>query len=279
MSYKEPSVLLRIANTEELEADYRRNQLKFSCAANWINYEKTKKNHTMGDYLEGVFGHVVYPFNFNSLVDKNNHPVKDKIAIDLYRDNNANTTLYLRYEPTILMPTICFFGISLDDINQQTNIFEFLFSDYAKLFNLTVKDSSVLLIDNLDSFKSDLIVGIIKAVEQNYGTLLTNNGFARKFSKNTPYMAHYINYYKYNYDSFFIDNCCDASPLFAKCKDYEKQSEFRIVINNIHFTHKYSNNEHYNHRLNTLYVTLPNLHKYSRIFSTNIVLKMKKLLR
>ena len=43
MSYKEPSVLLRIANTEELEADYRRNQLKFSCAANWINYKKQRK--------------------------------------------------------------------------------------------------------------------------------------------------------------------------------------------------------------------------------------------
>ncbi len=258
-----PNILLRIGASEKIQKDYDSKQVTFSCAANWIDYADKCNNLTTGDYLEGVFAHVVYPFDFNSLKDRYGISLKNELIIKSYDNNNS---FYLRYEPTILMPVLCFYGIDSVEklLTKESNESEFLLNYYANIFNLIPEETSVIIFKNMHKFQEDLKRGICSAYASNLKNL-TNEGFTFPFTLQNPYTANYVNYTTYDYNKFFNMNAYNVYPLFFKQNAYINQSEFRFVINNLRFQQGFRNNKSYNSENNKLPIPLEHLHEYAKV--------------
>lgn len=251
-----------MGHSAEMKAAYNNRLLQFSCAANWIHYAITKSNQTIGDYLEGVMGHVVYTDNLKDIItDLNGKPLNNNLLITPY---GSKIYCYLRYIPTILMPTICFYGIDMEDYLRQNKSWTLSFNEICRRLEYKPECSSVLVIKNMELFEKDLKQAIVVAVGRS--TKLTNDGFANSFIKEEPYCAKFIDYNKYDYSKLFLDHSCNIAPLFTKDKKYADQREYRIVINNLRFTQRFGC-ENYNHKQNTLLIRLKHLHYYADLLS------------
>lgn len=263
LSIPSPNILFRVGKAAPMQEEYKEKVLTFSCPANWLDYAIKQNDFITGDYLECVMGHKPYSLTLgNELTDLTGKPLGDNLLVTPYEDEKK---CFLRYMPTILMPTICFYGI--DVANRLKNKFGlfFNFDTYCKILNYQISESLILCISNMEMFEADLNQGIIKAVSCS-SNKLTSNGFASSFSLKQPYIGKFVDYYKFNYGEEFLDNTCDMSAIFAKDKRYANQSEFRFVIKNIRFKQRLDV-DNYNFKTNLLKVRLKNLHNYAELIS------------
>lgn len=261
-----PNILLRLGKTEKLNQEFADNSLTFSCAANWIDYALKHKNYSIGDLLEGVFARIPYPISnqYNDLlVGKNNKPLNDAVLISKVDNKDY---CYLRYRPTISMPAICFYGLDYDSYYFDTKK-EFIidFDKYARDMGCGINDSSIIIIKDAKKFQNEIIESVKTAIIMKGGNL-TNAGFTQKYSNDNCLICKSIDYHKYNYNETFFDNTCNAKALFCKQRHYDRQSEFRIVINNLRFKQLYFDKD-YNYKQNLFTVYLPHLKEYSEIIS------------
>lgn len=262
--FSRPNILLRVGKNAEIEKLYSERQISFSCAANWIDYAIKTQNNSVGDILEGVFGRTSFPFDDNSLTNRQGEKYGENLLITPYGDQSH---CYLRYMPTILMPIFCFYGVDVEKaIKGNKSSILFSFDGYAKAMKYNTHEASIWLIKDMTAFESDLRKGIIESVTNHLHDILTSEGFTSNFHAATPYVGEFVNYQKYNYDTDFIDNSGNLSALLCKSKRYAYQSEFRFILNNIHFSQKFSV-ENYDYSLNQLPVSLPNIEKYSNIYN------------
>lgn len=271
----EPNILLRLGITEALKKQHSCGFLTFSCAANWIDYAIKYQNCAIGDILEAVFAQLPYPipkYYDNQLIDKKSRPLNDSLWVSPV---DGKDYCYLRYMPTILMPTICFYGIDFENYcrdNKDELFIDFHLYAHAmnhhiymdKYNNLDLNKYSVMIINDLTRFIDDITNGIITAITMS--SKLTNSGFSQPYSNKNCMVSGGINYYKYNYDQPFFDNTCNIHPLFCKHRRLAWQNEFRIAINNVRFKQIYDR-KNYSFEKNTLNVYLPHLREYSEIIS------------
>lgn len=179
LSIPSPNILFRVGKAAPMQEEYKEKVLTFSCPANWLDYAIKQNDFITGDYLECVMGHKPYsPTLGNELTDLTGKPLGDNLLVTPYEDGKK---CFLRYMPTILMPTICFYGI--DVANRLKNKFGlfFNFDTYCKILNYQISESLILCISNMEMFEADLNQGIIKAVSCS-SNKLTSNGFASSFS-------------------------------------------------------------------------------------------------
>ena len=258
------TILFRIDETNKLENLYRNNQIEFSCAANWIDYANKQQNNTIGDLFECVFAHLRFNDDcLRNFKDARGNLMKNNLFVLIDRNDNS---CYLRYVPTILTPTICFYSLSLNNLIENNNgstQFRVDLNRYCNQFGLNINKTSIIIILNPTLFIDELNKHIPQQVVGNKN--LTDENYYTKFDVDNPIKAGLIDYNKHNHTQFFNDNNNYGSEMFWKDSQYSWQNECRICFQNMNFTQRYSLNGEYQYEKNTLKIFLPNLKEYSKI--------------
>lgn len=254
------TLLLRFEKFENLQKFYQNNFIEFSCAANWIDYAKT--NNKTGYIFECVFAHVDSEFNISQLNDSHGNAMGENLFVMIDSKDNSR---YLIYEPIILSPIICFFGLSMKDLlkkDKNSKCFKLNLANYLNEFNYSPEEYGVLLIDKPIDFINEIINQLPNHIKQNNN--LTSERFYCDFNPIEPIDADFVKYDKYNKSDLFFDQDCIGQEIFWKDCSYSWQNEFRIIIKNINFK-QYYDPQNYDYKNNKLQISLPNLKEYSKI--------------
>jgi len=240
---------------------YNDNIIEFSCAANWIDYYQ--KNQKTGDLFECVFAHVDSKYDTSNLKDSHNKKMGENLFVLTNVDDGSK---YLRYEPIILSPIMCFYGISMKQLlnnKEGHSSFKFDIDGFSKAFEYS-SDYGILIIDKPFEFINELSSQLSKCIMNNNN--LTSERFYKNFDPLNPIDASFVDYNKYKMTDLFFDQECVGQEIFWKDEKYSWQNEFRIIVKNINFK-QYYHPLNYDYKKNNLQITLPNLKKYSRIIS------------
>lgn len=265
------SVLLRVGKTVDINNDFITNSITFGCAANWIDYTRTKGNTISGDLFECVFAHLkMEDPRIGNLKDKNGNPFGDNI---IYQVNPKDNTVWLSFEPTILMPAFCLFGIdvpgilkSMNRTGPKTTFFTFDLDKYCIEMGYQINNAGFLVITDPYAFFDDLRVSIPMSVEQNRDNL-TSERFYSEFNPAEPLLYRDVEYGHFSDKDIFYDYRGNYDEMFWKQPKYCTQSELRLLIPNINFIQKYNPlAEVYDYTRNQLNVTVPGLQTYSAVY-------------
>lgn len=261
------SLFMRVGSSKEIEKSYRTKTLRFGCAANWLDYALNQNNTSTGDIFECVFAHVMKDDSrIKKIVDVKGKPMGDNLLI---MENKNDATCLLRFEPTILIPTLCLYSFrvpaiidELDKTGPKTTWFAFDLDKYRAAMDYTENESSFLFITDPVAFFEDLRAAIPMAVRQNQENL-TSDRFYGEFNPKEPFFCKDVNYDHHTKSELFFDPPETLGELFWKLPEYKDQSEIRIIIPNTNFVQIYDpNHQQYDYKKNTLDIELPNFQKY-----------------
>lgn len=257
--------LLRVDNRDKINKMMQNREIEFSCPANWYDYNIKTKNNTIGDQRECVYAHIEDNDPRINELDYTGAPMGNNLT-KLHDDLSG--TVYLRHEPVLLTPTLCFFecDIRKEEI-LKNNGMRFDITSYCKDMKQLPKNSALLVIRDSQEFEKDLKNGIIKSVMMNNNKLETKGegGYRQKFDEKNPLDYDAIDYEKHDFDKLFYDINHKREEMWWKHKDYSNQSEGRFVIPHVHFKQRYGNGRNYNWKENTLTVGLERIKCYASI--------------
>ena len=253
-------VMLRLGKTEEIEKQYNEGYLRFSCAANWINYANTHPDG-IADKYEGVFAHVKR--NDPRLATPGDDGVLLNSGRSLWNEYCEDGTLYVRYVFSCLVPAICFYSIDVKDAARHFEVGgkrdKCVMADlrpYYKAMGINRDEYSILAIYNPWSLDEELKREIPKAIRK------AANIDKHNFQDDNPLYGAYV-----KYDLDIKKEFWELHPydeLFRKRPKFEKQREARLIIPNAPFTRDpvfrpdlYEDNE--------MNVPVPNIKSYSKI--------------
>lgn len=254
---------LRVGNKRDIEEQFSRSELTFSCAANWISYAykflmEGKPLNGTTDIFDCAFACQRQDFRDDKLLEK-------------YKSNLIRIGIgdkkYYYFNPVITMPAICFYNINSNILEQyevlKGRIIDFPLNEYAKVFD--IREAAFLLISDVESFgkelRRELPRSIIRQKEK-----FTCDGFTYKFDEKSPYIIGNILYEDRQKNPIFYNEADYFEPMFRKDCRYKWQNEVRIVVPNISFRHSFgANYEEKCYKNNLLSVSLPCMHDYARI--------------
>ena len=217
--------------------------------------------------MECVFGHVHSKEEGDAITNKEGKSYGNNLRILQKRDG----TFYVCLEPTILTPAICFFSIDLQKRFANIEPFNSILvrlDRYIHDMGYCSSNTSFLFVYNVKSFFSELLTQIPLAVKANANNLTTDR-FSIPFDPKNPFIARNVEYGKHESDEFYIDHENWLDSMFWKQKEYEYQSEMRIVVPNINYIQEYGLGNKYDHTKNKLRVLLPSLRSYASIMDAN----------
>lgn len=264
-------VLLRVGSYDDISNYFRTNSITFGCAANWIDYTRAKGNTITGDLFECAFAHLkIGDPRISNLKDKNGYPFGDNI---IYQINPNDNTVWLSFEPTILMPAFCLFGIdvpgilkNLNSTGPKTTFFTFDLDKHCIEMGYQINNAGFLVVTDPYAFFDDLKLSIPVAVEQNRNNL-TSERFYSEFNPAEPLLYRDVEYGHFSDKDIFYDYRGNYDEMFWKQSKYRTQSEIRLVIPNLNFIQKYNPSvEVYDYTRNQLTVTVPGLQTYSVLY-------------
>ncbi len=263
------SVLMRIDHSEKIQTMYKEGFVEFGCPANWLDYAMKCKDETIGDYFECVFAHTLKSDKrINEMKDIHGNPMGDHLLI---LENSNSYDCLLRFVPTILIPTMCFYSFSvkrdLAIINKgenQYNGYIFDLDKYREYIGYAEDDSSFLFITDVEAFFKELIISIPKAIEDNKNNL-TSKRYYGGFKVENPLFFRDVDYNKHKKSDLFFDNPNGFDSIFWKLPEYQEQSEMRLIIPNINFLQTYNPDIPYDHKRNKLVVQTPQIREYAKI--------------
>lgn len=255
-------LLFRVGEEDSIKNNYDNNFIEFGCAANWIDYSLKNKDSAIGDYYECIFGHLKAGDGRLKVSDAHGYEMRDNLFM-LY--DGKDNSYYLRYMPTILMPALCFYSLSKNQILGNSKNFRGMYSfnlkKYAYCIGYDNTNVGCLIIKKPDLFVNELRKQIPIAVEEQK-CILSSEMFYGSFLQDEPVIFSKINYDKFLSKKYFIDNENPTEEIFWKRKKFEWQSEVRFVIPHIHFAERYSQDS-YRYDTHRLKIELPNLHSYA----------------
>ena len=260
MSFKS-GVMLRLGKTKEIEKQYNEGYLRFSCAANWINYARINPSIGVADKYEGVFAHVKRDDPRLATLGDDGVPLNS--GRSLWCDKGPDDTLYVRYAFSCLVPAICFYSLDVKDVVKHFKVAgkrdECVMVDLRQYYNamgIDRNEYSILAIYDPWSLDKDLRREIPEVIDK------AENIDKHNFQEDNPLAGEYV-----NYDLDIKKEFWELYPydeLFRKRPEYEKQREARFIIPNATFMRDpvfrpdlYQDNE--------LNVPVPNIKKYSMI--------------
>ena len=172
--------MLRVGRTEQMQLEFEKGELTFSCAANWINKALGPYNDgSISDMYECVFAHLKDNNKPIKIKDSHGMPMGDNL---LEFKNQSDGTCWLRFVPTILTPALCFYATNREKIitelkllgNKNTSEFYFRLDCYCKSMGYRIEDASYLIIEDVQAFLDELKEQIPIAVKNNSGNLDSN---------------------------------------------------------------------------------------------------------
>lgn len=268
-------LFMRAGKTEEIMDGYNNDYIKFTCPANWIDYALKYGNEIIGDMYDCSFANTREKYNccVQRLTDRDGILMMDEI---LTLKDNRTAFYHHYYKHKISKPTLCYYTFKYDIWNNEykhrgLQNDEWLYGDldqYLKGMGFNEEEASYLFIHDTRGFINELKKTIVDAVYKSKDRL-SDEGFSDEFDKNRSINMDDINYGRHCRNEVFIDNDKDNDDvIFWKLPEYAWQSEFRITIQNIHFTQNIRDDmEGYNYAENELKVYIPNLKKYASVVS------------
>ena len=263
------SMLLRIANKNAIRKCWRDREISFGCPANWIHYAQ-KGNLTTGDPYECVFSRIPKGTTID-ILDRFGIPLEDNLQRFPDADDPAHE--FLRYVPTILTPTLCFYSLSHANLNdgiagwnENKQAMEIHIDKYAQYMEYKTEDIGLVLIQDIRSFIDELQSQIPLAIKTN-GANLTQERYYISGRENEALFADIIDYSKHERFDEFNESPNPPEEIFWKFPEYRKQAELRMVIPHWNFKQSFDpkNPSKYDPSQNYLTVKLPNLQSYAGI--------------
>lgn len=268
------TLFLRVGNTKDVYDLYHANQMRFSCPANWLDYAIKKGDQSTGDYQECVYAHLKKDDpRVCSQTDVKGNPMGENLLITCSKNSND---CWLRYMPTILMPTACFFSFNMDKMRneqQKDGICKEVFFDldlYLNAMGYEKTEASYLFIIRPIEFKNELIASVPKALQENESKLTTHRFYTNSDAEYTVFYDN-VDYTHHKKDDFFFDKRDNYAEMFWKTPEYSYQNEVRFIIPNINFKQEFTYPGPYSSEENSLLVELPQLKDYSVVFPASKV--------
>lgn len=260
-------MLIRVGQTKALLDQYNNSYIKFGCPANWISYNATHNNSTIGDPYECVFARVNKNFPFKLIKDKRGNPIGRNLLIISSREDD---TVYLAFQPTILMPTLCLFNLEPNNIPKAIRdsgaAIDMKILAHTYGYDCSEQDISFMIIDNPIMFYDELDRVLPKVISKNLDKL--TDKYYHQSSRKTRYRTFikdvtYVDFIKNG--KLFYEINDELKELFWKSIEYRDQSERRIVIPNIGFRQRLEIVDEYDYTKNELIVPLPSFQKYVKV--------------
>lgn len=268
-SHFNASVLIRIGNKDTIKDCWTGNKLSFGCAANWVHYANSG-NLTTGDPYECVFSRIPKGKEV-TLFDRYGNRIVDNLQ--RVSDKEDPNFEFLRYVPTMLTPTLCFYSLSHANLSdgickwdQEKNIQIFRVDKYAQYMEYKSDDIGIILIQDLMGLINELRYQIPIAIKENISNL-TQERYNPPFPPQEFLFADTINYSKHQRFEIFEEEPVSPEELFWKFPEYRKQAELRFIIPHWNFVQSYNpfRQDEYDAKKNSLTVHLPNLHTYASL--------------
>lgn len=295
------SLLMRVGSTKSIEECYQNRTLKFSCAANWINYSIKHGNCTIGDPEECIFARLkkddprveaAKDPQTSRIKDPKGQPMRSNLLITMCQTQDV---CHLRFVPTILMPALCFYNIDMSRLVEKHKQQQFIGIDldkYCTDMGNKIEECSFMLIKNPIAFYEDLYQSVPIACKKN-SKILTKEMFYKPEVPLDPIVVNKVDYHRHKENEYFYDFSQEREEIFWKMPRYEYQSEVRFVIpgiafkpiattvdakedvllknksNNISQNEEFAfniNNDKYDYKNKELTVELPHFQEYTEIF-------------
>lgn len=261
------SMLLRVDSLENIKSSYENQTLRFSCAANWIDYAK-KGNTSIGDHLECTFAH--FPKNDDTqFFDSHGHPMGNHLMVT---EDQRDGSKYVCLIPSLLIPSMCFYTVNLEKIEKFEGIPYhpqctcFMLDKYCECMDYKREDAAFLLIKDPEQFIEELSSLVPQLVKDNKKRLTTTRYYQ---TGQTPSLyVDEVNYDRHTEADFYNDEAESYGALFWKNPRYRWQSEVRAIIANINFCQFYDPN-YYDYKRNRLDIYMPHLKDYTEWFPAN----------
>lgn len=260
------ALLFRIGRKSTIEQQFKEGYITFGCPANWIDYSIKHKDSQTGDLYECIIGQTLQCDPRVEELGKTYHN-------NLLQMNHPNNGLCLvRFIPTILTPTLCFYSFNTDsERNAQRlkgktgDVVTYNLDRYRRRMGYAEEEASFLFIEDKDSFVNDLRSNVPIAVEQNKNNLTSERVFGR-FHPKKPLLINDVDYSRHTKDEIFVDNPMSSQEIFWKMPEYAYQHEMRFIIPGTNFIQSYDSLYGYNPTKNVINVHLPHLKEYALVY-------------
>lgn len=261
-------LLMRLGSTKRIEQCYNTRTLSFGCAANWVDYSKTGDKVT-GDQLECVFAHLKNGDSRMNVKDSHGIPMGNHLET-LY--DPRTDTYYLRFIPTLLTPTMCFYSFDATKVAAMNDgkmpifphVVSFLPDRYLDEMCYEKDTASFLFINSPEKFFEELKEQVPIAIKQNENILTTDRYYHTKGKDDCELFADKVDYTRHFPTDIYYDEPRPSAELFWKYPQYHFQSEVRVAILNTNFVWDYDP-QHFKYEQHRLDVYLPHLHEYATI--------------
>lgn len=222
-----------------------------------------------GDQLECVFAHLKNGDSRMNVKDSHGIPMGNHLET-LY--DPRTDTYYLRFIPTLLTPTMCFYSFDATKVAAMNDgkmpifphVVSFLPDRYLDEMCYEKDTASFLFINSPEKFFEELKEQVPIAIKQNENILTTDRYYHTKGNDDCELFADKVDYTRHLPTDIYYDEPRPSAELFWKYPQYHFQSEVRVAILNTNFVWDYDP-QHFKYEQHRLDVYLPHLHEYATI--------------
>ena len=222
-----------------------------------------------GDQLECVFAHLKNGDSRMNVKDSHGIPMGNHLET-LY--DPRTDTYYLRFIPTLLTPTMCFYSFDATKVAAMNDgkmpifphVVSFLPDRYLDEMCYEKDTASFLFINDPKKFFEELKEQVPIAIKQNASILTADRYYRTKGNDDCELFVDKVDYTRHLPTDIYYDEPRPSAELFWKYPQYHFQSEVRVAILNTNFVWDYDP-QHFKYEQHRLDVYLPHLHEYATI--------------